>query len=34
MVVEGSGSLLEAAGVPGIREVEELEVEVMAELVC
>jgi len=33
MMVEGSGSLIEAARVPGIWEVEELEVEMMAELV-
>ncbi len=33
MVVQSSRSFIEAAGVPGIREVEVLEVEVMAEFV-
>jgi len=33
MMVEGSGALIEAARVPGIREVEQLEVEVVTEFV-
>src|SRR5436853_4865867 len=34
VVVEGGGALVEAAGVPGIAELEAVEVEMMAELVA